>query len=232
MESLWKETVNLPSFDTLKRDINTDVLVIGGGITGLLCAYFLKRSGVDCVLAEARRICGGITQNTTAKITVQHGLIYDKLIRNFGIEKAKLYFRANLSALEQYAELCRTIDCDFKRSDSYVYSVNGVKKLEKEFTALDKIGCDAEFVAELPLPFKVSGAVRIRNQAEFNPLKFLSEISKGLNIYENTEISELRPDGAVSANGVISAKKIIVATHFPFINKHGSYFLKLYQHRS
>ena len=105
MESLWKETVNLPSFDTLKRDINTDVLVIGGGITGLLCAYFLKRSGVDCVLAEARRICGGITQNTTAKITVQHGLIYDKLIRNFGIEKAKLYFRANLSALEQYAEL-------------------------------------------------------------------------------------------------------------------------------
>lgn len=232
MESLWKETVNLPSFDTLKRDINTDVLVIGGGITGLLCAYFLKRSGVDCVLAEARRICGGITGNTTAKITVQHGLIYDKLIRTFGIEKAKLYFRANLSALEQYTELCRTIDCDFKRSDSYVYSVNGIKKLEKEFTALDKIGCGAEFVAELPLPFQVSGAVRIRNQAEFNPLKFLSEISKGLNIYENTEISELRPDGAVSANGVISAKKIIVATHFPFINKHGSYFLKLYQHRS
>ena len=232
MEPLWQKTAELPRFDTLNQDLKTDVLIIGGGIAGLLCAYSLKQAGVHCVLVEARRICGGITKNTTAKITFQHGLIYDKLIRTFGLTAAKLYLQANQSALEQYAGLCRTIDCDFQRRDSYVYSVDNVKKLERELTALDKIGCGAEFVEQLPLPIPVAGAVRIEHQAQFNPLKFLSAISKNLSIYENSEILELRPDGAVTARGVVSADKIIVATHFPFLNKHGSYYLKLYQHRS
>ena len=232
MESLWQNTSELPHFDTLDQDLKTDVLIIGGGIAGLLCAYSLKQAGVDCMLVEARQLCSGITKNTTAKITVQHGLIYDKLIRTFGLTAAKLYLQANRSALEQYAKLCRTIDCDFQWRDSYVYSVDNVKKLERELTALNKIGCSADFADQLPLPFPVAGAVRIGQQAQFNPLKFLSAISKNLNIYENSEILELRPDGAVAARGVVSADKIIVATHFPFLNKHGSYYLKLYQHRS
>ena len=232
MESLWQKTAELPRFGALNQDLKTDVLIIGGGIAGLLCAYSLKQAGVNCVLVEARRLCSGITKNTTAKITVQHGLIYDKLIRTFGLTAAKLYLQANRSALEQYAELCRTIDCDFQWRNSYVYSVDNVKKLERELTALDKIGCGADFAEKLPLPFPVAGAVWIEHQAQFNPLKFLSAISKNLSIYENSEVLELRPDGAVTAHGVVSAEKIIVATHFPFLNKHGSYYLKLYQHRS
>ena len=232
MDSLWQKTAQLPRFDSLNQNLKTDVLIIGGGIAGLLCAYSLKQAGVDYVLVEAKRICSGITQNTTAKITLQHGLIYDKLIRTFGLAAAKLYLKANWSALEQYAELCQTIDCDFQRRDSYVYSTDDIRKLERELTALDKIGYGADFVEHLPLPFPVAGAVRIEHQAQFNPLKFLSAISKNLNIYENSAVLELRPDGAVTAHGVVSADKIIVATHFPFLNKHGSYFLKLYQHRS
>ena len=232
MESLWQKTVELPRFDTLDQDLKTDVLIIGGGIAGLLCAYSLKQAGVDCVLVEAKQICSGITKNTTAKITLQHGLIYDKLIRTFGLTAAKLYLKANWSALELYAELSQTIDCDFQRRDSYVYSIDDTRKLEKELTALDKIGYGADFSQQLPLPFPVAGAVRIEHQAQFDPLKFLSAISKDLNIYENSAVLELRPDGAVTAHGVVSADKIIVATHFPFLNKHGSYFLKLYQHRS
>ena len=232
MESLWQKTAELPRFDTLNQNLKTDVLIIGGGIAGLLCAYSLKQAGVDCALVEAGRICSGITKNTTAKITLQHGLIFDKLIRTFGLTAAKLYFQANWSALEQYAELCQTIDCDFQRRDSYVYSMDDKRKLEKELIALDKIGYGADFVEQLPLPFPVAGAVRIEHQAQFNPLKFLSAISKGLNIFENSAVLELRPDGTVTARGVVSADKIIVATHFPFLNKHGSYYLKLYQHRS
>ena len=136
MESLWQKTVELPRFDTLDQNLKTDVLIIGGGIAGLLCAYSLKQAGVDYVLLEAKQICSGITKNTTAKITLQHGLIYDKLIRTFGLAAAKLYLRANWSALEQYAELCQTIDCDFQRRDSYVYSMDDTRKLEKELTAL------------------------------------------------------------------------------------------------
>ena len=80
MQSVWTDSVNFPNFDKLKKDVRTDVLIIGGGITGLLCAYQLHQAGIDYVLVEADHICSGITKNTTAKITSQHGLIYHKLI--------------------------------------------------------------------------------------------------------------------------------------------------------
>ena len=76
MESIWTHTARLPQFPPLERDANTQVLVIGGGMAGLLCAHELGRAGVQCLVAEAQTIAGGITKNTTAKITAQHGLIY------------------------------------------------------------------------------------------------------------------------------------------------------------
>ena len=232
MHSVWTETAELPSFDSLKRDIKTDVLIIGGGIAGVLCAYLLERAGISYALAEADRICAGITKNTTAKITAQHGLIYDKLIREFGLETAQMYLKANQEALEQYRILCQTIDCDFQERDAAVYSLDNRRSIEKELDALYRIGFPAEFAAGLPLPFPIAGAVCFKYQAQFHPLKFLSAIAAGLQIFENTRILEVKPGVAITEGGKISAEKIIVTTHFPFLNKHGSYFLKLYQHRS
>ena len=90
MHSLWAKTVSRSRFPSLEGNKRTDVLIVGGGIAGILCAYMLGRAGVDCMLVEADRICGGITQNTTAKITLQHGLLYDKLIRKYGKDTADL----------------------------------------------------------------------------------------------------------------------------------------------
>ena len=118
MGSIWTSTARLPRFAPLRRDLKTDVLVVGGGIAGLLCAYLLKAAGADCALVEADRICGGTTMNTTAKVTAQHGLIYSKLLREFGPEKARLYLEANRGALGKYRELCRGIDCDFEERDA------------------------------------------------------------------------------------------------------------------
>lgn len=233
MDSLWQHTKERPWFKYLDKDINTDVLIIGGGITGILCAFMLKAAGVDCVLTEAETICSGITKNTTAKITVQHRLIYDKLIRKYGAEKAEMYLRASIDALEMYDKLCGGIDCDFARTDSYVYSLEDCKKIEAENQALKSLNFNAtEIVKEVELPFSIAGALRVKNQAQFNPLRFLYEISKNLNIYEHTVIRELVGTTAKADHGKITADKIIVATHFPFINKHGSYFLKMYQERS
>ena len=232
MQSVWTDSVNFPNFDTLKKDIRTDVLIIGGGITGLLCAYQLKQTGVDYVLVEADRICSGITKNTTAKITSQHGLIYHKLIQRFGVEKARMYLDANEAALREYRKLCKSIDCSFECKNSYVYSLNNSNKIAKELHALRRLGFHAEYEDQLPLPFPVAGAVKFKHQAQFNPLKFLSEIAKELNIYEHTKVRELAPNLAITEHGKITTKKIIVTTHFPFLNKHGSYFLKMYQHRS
>lgn len=232
MESIWSETVNLPTFDSLKQDLKTDVLIIGGGLAGILCAHMLHQAGVDYALVEADRICRGVTRNTTAKITSQHGLIFHKLIREFGVEKARMYLEANESALKQYRDICRNVSCDFEEKAAYVYAMDRMDKLENELTALERIGYPAEFVQNLPLPFFMAGGICFPNQAQFNPLKFVRGIAQSLNIYEQTAARAFDGQDIVTERGKITASKIIVATHFPFINKHGSYFLKMYQHRS
>lgn len=232
MDSIWTQTAGLPRFDPLGGDLKTGVLIVGGGMAGLLCAYRLARAGVDYALVEADRICGGTTKNTTAKLTFQHGLIYDELLREFGPEKTRLYLEANRAALEEYRTLCRDIDCEFEERDAYVYSVSDRRKLDRELEALSRIGFAAELAEDLPLPFPTKGAVRFRNQAQFHPLKFAAAIAKGLRIFEHTKVLELGPGTAVTNGGTVTAEKIVIATHFPLLNKHGGYFLKLYQHRS
>lgn len=232
MDSLWRKTFQMPEFEALTSDIRTDVLIIGGGIAGLLCARQLADAHVDCALVEADRICGGITGDTTAKITSPHGLVYDRLIRTFGVERARLYLEANQQALRRYGELCRVIDCDFVRQDAFVYSLRDRKALNVELEALHRLGFEASFSESLPLPFPIAGAVRFPEQAQFHPLKFAAHIARGLKIYEHTKVLELMPGQAVTHRGRITAEKIIIATHFPLLNKHGGYFMKLYQDRS
>ena len=232
MNSLWENIPKYSRFESLNQDLKTDVLIIGGGITGILCAYLLHQADVPYALVEAETVCSGITKNTTAKITSQHGLIYSKLIRRLGTERAKQYLQANEAALEQYRKVCGGIDCDFEKKDAYVYSLDSRKKIEKEAEALVQLGFPASFSDSPPLPFPVAGAVKFPNQAQFNPLKFVFSITEGLHIYEHTKVNELAGTTAFTRKGKIKAKKIIIATHFPFINKHGCYFLKMYQHRS
>ncbi len=232
MNSVWVESGKSVKFDPLEKNIKTDVLIIGGGMAGILCAHMLKAAGVDFVLVEAKELCSGITKNTTAKITLQHGLIYDKLIKQFGEEKARLYLEAQKKACCEFDALCQEIDCDYERLDSYVYSLDDRARIEAEVAALRRLGAEADFCKAVDLPFNVKGAVRIKGQAQFHPLKFAFEIAKGLPIYENTKVLELRSNKAITERGEITCKKIIVATHFPIINKHGGYFLKMYQNRS
>ena len=232
MKSFWKSSASRVRFEALKGNMNTDVLIIGGGIVGILCANQLKNAGVDCVLTEADEICGGITGDTTAKITLGHGLLYDQLIRRFGEERAKLYLQAQINASKLYEHICQNIDCDYEKKDAYVYSLYDRKKIEKEVTALVRLGVKAELSDAEELPFSVAGAVRVRGQAQFHPLKFLYEIAQDLPIYEHTKVVELMPHKAITRQGEITYKKLIVATHFPILNKHGLYPLKLYQHRS
>ena len=232
MESIWHKTVQLPQFHPLEGDVSTDVLVIGGGMAGLLCAYQLKKAGVDCIVAERTRIASGITGNTTAKVTCQHGLIYSKLAKKYGLEAAGLYLKANEQSLSEYRALCADIPCDFEEQSHTVYSRQDLHALEEELAVLSKLNYPAELAGGLPLPFPTIGGIRFPRQAQFHPLKFLSGIVGNLTIYENTPVQSLSKTEAVTEHGRIHANAVVVATHFPFLNKHGSYFLKLYQQRS
>lgn len=233
IDSIWTRTARLPRFKELAGDLETDVLVIGGGITGLLCTWMLRQAGADCTLVEAERICSGTTGGTTGKITAQHGLVYGKLIREFGPEAAGLYRQAQEAALERYRALCREIDCDFAERDSFVYSLSDRQALEEELEALSRTGAPAVLVREPPaLPFPVAGAVQFPRQAQFHPLKFLAALARELPVYERTRVLEWKPGSVRTDRGTIRAEKMIAATHFPFASNHGAYFLKLYQSRS
>lgn len=232
MHALWTEGIAMPHFEPLRGDTRADVLVIGGGMAGLLCARLLTDAGVDCALVESDTLCGGVTQNTTAKITAQHGLIYDRLIREFGAARAGLYLRANLAALERYRKMCSEIDCNFETRDAYVYARSDRRKIDAELRALETLGYPAAFAEKLPLPFPVAGAVRFAQQAQFHPLKFAAAIAPGLRIYEHTPVRAVDGGAARTEHGRIAAERIITATHFPIWNRYGAYFLKLYQHRS
>ena len=232
MESVWQRNLTRGAFDRLNGSKSTDVLIIGGGIAGILCAYRLYEAGISCTLLEAEEICSGITKNTTAKITLQHGLIYDKLIGRFGYERAKAYLEAQSFAVEEYARLSRSVQCDYEKKDSYVYSLTDTKRIEREIKALALLGLKAEYSQAEELPFQVAAAVKVKDQAQFDPLKFIYSIAEGLPIYERTKVREFIPGAVKTENGEVRYKKAIVATHFPILNKHGVYPLKLYQHRS
>lgn len=232
MESVWKSTEKMPSFPKFESDVKTDVLIVGGGMAGILTAFMLEKAGVDYLLIEQNSICSGITRNTTAKITSQHGLIYGKLLKTYGEEYARMYWRSNEDAIENYRILCRDISCDFEEESNFVYTTGSNENIITELNALNSLGIPASYVKETPLPFSISGAVRFENQAQFNPVKFVSAVSKNLNILENIRAEEFGEGFVRTASGVITAKNIIIATHFPIINKHGAFFMKMHQSRS
>lgn len=230
--AIWESGVNMPEFPPLNYDLKTDVLIVGGGMAGILCAHMLEQAGVDYILVEADRICNGVTRNTTAKITSQHGLIYNKLVRQYGKKIARGYWEANEAAIGEYEKLAQSIDCDFQKADNYIYTKGNLQALQAEKAALSSLAIPAKIVKDLPLPFPVKGAICFENQAQFHPLKFAAGIAKDLRIYEDTPVREFVGNRVITDYGTITASKIIIATHFPMINKHGAYFLKLYQQRS
>ena len=232
MDSIWEKNVQMPGFPQLEGDLQTDVLVVGGGLAGLLCCWNLSRASVNCVLVEADRLMHGASGRTTAKLTSQHGLIYDKLLYSLGGEKAKLYWQANEDALAAFRKLAINADCDFKRQNHYIYQTSGTDHLEREQKACEQLGIPARWESSVPLPFPVDGALGLENQAQFHPLKFAAHIAKGLAVYENTKALAFAGNRVKTPKGTVTAEKIIVATHFPMLNKHGAYFLKLYQQRS
>ena len=231
-QSIWEASDSIASFPQFRGKESTDVVIIGGGLCGILCAYYLQKSGVRYMLVEKNRIFEGTSKNSTGKITSQHGLIYSKLAKLYGDETASMYLHANENAVKEYTRICKHIECDYETKDAYIYSVVSRKDIEKEITTVNRLGKNAKFFLDTELPFRTCGSICFENQAQFNPYKFAASITKALNIYENSFVHELTPTAAYIGNGCIKAEKFIVTTHFPFVNMYGGYFMKLYQHRS
>ncbi|WP_067824179.1 FAD-dependent oxidoreductase [Actinomadura kijaniata] len=220
-----------------------EVVVLGGGISGLTTAHLLARAGRSVVVIEAGRIAEGVSGHTTAKITSQHNLVYADLVDGFGRERARAYGESQQAALEwiagRVAEL--GVDCGFRRRDNHVYAEERayLDRLRREADAAATLGLPAEFTAETELPFPVAGAVRFRAQGQFHPRRWLLRLAEeitgaGGTVLENVRALRLGlPDESVvhTTAGTIRARDVVVATHYPVFDR-GLYFARLEPRRS
>ena len=234
MESVWMENSTIRKREPLPGDMEAPAAVIGAGLAGILTAYYLKQAGIRAVVLEADRIGGGQTKNTTAKITSQHNLIYERIIRMFGRRMAEHYAGANEAAIGEYERLIveKGIDCDFARRPACLYSVAGTELLKQEAEAAESLGIKASFGTECELPFPVAGVTRFEHQASFHPLKFLAQIAEEVEVYEQTKVLEVEDGRVETARGTVAAGHIVFAAHFPFVNVPGYYFARMHQERS
>ena len=258
MESIWrKQTRKIApktGADFVKiPETRWDAIIVGAGMAGLLTAYYLKERGKKVLVLEADRIASGQTERTTAKITSQHALKYSKLIQKVGAGKAGLYAQANEAAIREYEWLIRKcgIDCQFERTEAYLYTLQDTDLLEKEAGAASSLGIKASVTSETELPFPVKKAVCFHNQAQFSPLEFVRFLAAELEIWEYTKVLTVKgncvvaertapaeqpePTGEKSTSGqkvVLTADRIIIAAHYPIKNVPGFYFLRQHQERS
>ena len=243
MNSLWIDEIEkINSNGELSEDTSANVCIIGAGISGITLSYYLTKKGYKTIVIERNEIGHGVTGHTTAKITSQHSLIYHYLSNQYGIKFAKKYFEANEEAIKNIEEIVRenNIDCDFERKNNYIYTINeeNVEKIDEEAESLKYININAEKVEKSDLPFKIQKGVVFKNQAQFNPLKYLAGLTKyilnkGGRIYTNslcTDIKRKDKEYEVYANGhKVYAKYVVLASQYPFLKIPGIYFAKMYQ---
>jgi glycine/D-amino acid oxidase-like deaminating enzyme/nitrite reductase/ring-hydroxylating ferredoxin subunit len=242
--SYWAKEARRPHYSPLAGDTGCDVAVVGGGIVGVTAAHLLAAEGLGVVLLEARRLGAGATGYTTAKVSSLHGLTYSRLERSLDERTARVYGDANEAGLARIAEAVDTlsIDCDFRRKPNFTYTESGPNRssIEEEVQATQRAGLAASIAEVDELPYPVAAAVRVADQAEFHPLKYLAGLANatgeaGCRIHEGTRVvgvgqgepCEVRTD----AGHTVSAGHVIVATHLPILDR-GLFFARTHPERS
>ena len=241
--SIW-QTVDFERQPPLGGDTTCQYAIVGAGLCGLMCAFELTERGVagdSIAILEADMVCAGATARTTAKLTAQHALIYDRIIDRYGARAAQEYANLNTRAIDRVREIVaeHRIDCDLENCRSVVYATGkrSVQAILNEAKAAERLGFKYELCDHIELPIDVQLALAFEGQAKFHPLKFAHAIYKillerGCRVYEQTTATSIHGGRVVTAEGEVRAAKIIVSSHYPFADIRGLHFAKLYQHRS
>ena len=246
MNSFWIENFKNKNYSALEEDLNVDVCIIGGGLTGLSCAYYLTKNNLKVCILEKDKIMEKTSGHTTGKITSQHGLFYKYLFDSYGKEYASKYLDSNQEAITNIKNIVDTenIECDFEFQNNYVYTTdaNSVKKIKDEVETLKKLNFNARLLDKISLPVSnVKAAIEFPHQAQFNPMKYAQGLCNCITnhsglIFENSKVMKVDKNGneykVLTNNHTVVAKYVIVATRYPIINFPGFHFLKMYSESS
>jgi glycine/D-amino acid oxidase-like deaminating enzyme/nitrite reductase/ring-hydroxylating ferredoxin subunit len=249
--SYWNKTAERKIYDSLNSDIETDTLIIGGGITGVSAAYHLGQAGVKTILIESARLCSGTTGSTTGKVTVQHGILYSKLLKTFGQDTAKMYLEANQLAVQFVKKIVKTnkIDCNLEVNTANIFasSEKQAELVEKEYETAKLLGIDAEYTKNADFPPHNYAMTGFKDQFVLHSVRYIEGLAKlavltGVEIFENSKAIKIVDKSSDTDDGniyctlenqkVIKAKHVVLATQFPIYEGMGAYFTRLYPKRS
>ena len=252
MNSYWiNSEKNKEKYNKVEKNIETDICIIGGGITGISTAYYLTKENLKVTVLDMGKIGFQTTGNSTAKITSQHGLFYKYLKDSKGEDFARLYYDANEDAIKNIKKIVEKekIQCDLECQSAYVLAANReeVQKVKDEVEVVRGFGGHAEYLEREDIDKNLLilnplAAIRFKNQAQFNSYKYTIELAKicknlGANIYENTKVVDVRDEKDYyyleTEDGYkIKAKYLVITPKYPIINIPGFYFMKMYQSTS
>ena len=214
-----------------------DAIVVGAGIAGLLIAERLARAGRSVCVLEARRIAGGVTGSSTAKVTALHGATYHRLARRRGAEVARLYAEANQAGVEHFERLVQehSLDCGWARLDAITYTAEEtrVPTVDAELAAAAAAGLPVEAVADLPVPFPVVAGVRCRDQGMLDPVRFAQGLAAvlrrdGVRILEGARVQQIEtgpPHVVHTERARVEAPVLVLAPQLP-VHDRGLYFAR------
>ena len=242
--SVWIPESLPAEYPPLREGLEVDVAVVGGGIAGLSTACLLQRAGLNVAVIEAATVGCGTTGHSTAKVTSLHSQIYSQLEKKFDLDAAQVYAQANQAGLQQVASFVEefNIDCQFERQAAFTYTCDHsrVEEVRQEAEAARRAGLPASFTTETELPFAVLGAVRVEEQAQFQPYEYCRAlarafIERGGRIFEQTRATNVsQASGKCKVHthtAELQAEHVVLATLLPFLDR-GGFFARTYPSRS
>jgi glycine/D-amino acid oxidase-like deaminating enzyme/nitrite reductase/ring-hydroxylating ferredoxin subunit len=224
----WADTASLPTFAKLDRDVDVDVTVVGGGITGLTAAFLLASAGREVAVLERSRFAQIDTGHTTAHLTMVTDTRLPEMVKRFGATHAQAVWDAGLAAITMIDMIVRAhdIDCDFEWIDGYLHAPDGAagsgdaRAFKQEAELAASLGFDATFVDDVP--FAGGPGIRFERQARFHPRKYLAALARlladrGVHLHEHSPVDEFcaEPRGVKTNGHLVRSRDLVIATHNP-----------------